>query len=714
MSKITKIRQVDQITLPEINKIIKHIEYNAPIIKTLRTDQLIVSYDKRQERAAFYKTPSTIMSFLGRKESVELYFLDSYERLNAVQHCRFSSDGYRTMELQIRYGISVLKGEELRFVEALACRDTPEKLLCNLLYKWMNNELTLSVNLAYQNFEAFIDGLNKTLRSEGKKIGLNLSVDITHSIPDPIRDTQEQSITIGEDNIRIQPLQFNEFLTLGFEAVLIPETTSRLTINNQLAITDIDGLKALLISWMQRFVRDQVTYNDLVAQMQTDVRTRLIAYWNEQMRLAGKGWKIGALRLSTLQDIPVEFKRESVEISVRLKNAEVKLAYTVVLYLESPQLFRNARIDDLDLWLKDKLHKVAQHQLASVLYAQFLSGFDNYSEKIKQDLNTETWQMGYKVDILLSSEVIDTAKLKLDFEFTDDEQLFETSLNDKIKLKATVFGKIASLDHETWKKMLAPSNINDLVSVIKADVLRETRNRIMSVTPDNFYIKMNKEVPEEIKERIRTLLINKYNVEEDVDIYLTIENSVIKNRFDQLSQGSLYADIPLFSDKIQLQAKFCVAGIDPDKWELFVNKKYVDIEEEKASLREDVGHFFQKRLSNISTSQVLGDLEDICKPYFNDCIVEVKAKRFVTIILEDIYTTRNPLRQKLNSAALDDLEKQIGHIVERQLKLREDRAKALTAGNTRLAEQLKKELDEVDDHLKAIVPVTHHLPSTNG
>ena len=581
MSKFSKIRQVDQIALPEIHKIIKRIEFNAPVIKDLRTDQLVVSYDKRLERAAFYKTPSTFMSLIGRKESVELYFLDTYERLNAIQHCRFSSDGYRTMELEIRYGIAVLKGEELKFVEALACRDTPEKLLCNLLYKWVNNELTLSVNLAYQNFEAFIDGLNKTLKSEGKKIGLNLSVDITHSIPDPERVTQEQSITIGEENIRIQPSQFNEFITLGFEAVLIPDTTGRLTINNQLAITDVEGLKALLISWLQRFVRNQVTYNDLVAQLQTDVRTRLITYWNEEMRVAGKGWKIGALRLSTLQDIPVEFKRESLDISVRLKNAEVKLVYTVVLYLESPELFRNARIDDLDLWLKEKLHKVVQHQLAPVLYARFLSCFEEYSEKIKQDLNVETHQMGYKVDILLTSEVIDTAKLQLDFEFIDDEQLFETSLNDKIKLKAVVFGRIASLDHETWKRMLAPSNINDLVSVIKADVLRETRNKILSVTPDNFYIKMNKEVPEDIRERIKSLLINKYNVEEDVDIYLTIENSVIKSRFDQLSQSSLYADIDLFNGKVQLQAKFCVAGIEPDKWALFVNKKYVDIEDER-------------------------------------------------------------------------------------------------------------------------------------
>lgn len=710
MSKFSKIRQVDQVALPEIHKIIKRIEFNAPAIKNLRTDQLVVSYDRRIDRAAYYKTPSTFMSLISRKESVELYFLDTYEKLTAVQHGRFSSDGYRMMELQIRYGISVLKGAELKLVEALACRDTPEKLLCDLLYKWVNNELTLSINLAYQNFESFVNGLTSILKTEGKKIGLNLSVDITHSIPDPARNSQEQSITIAEENIQIQPSQFNEFLTLGFEAVLIPETTSRLTINNQLAITDVEGLKAQLIAWMQRFMRDQITYNNLVAKLQTDVRTRLIVYWTEQMRAAGKGWKIGALRLSSLQDIPVEFKRENLEIGIMLKNAEVTLRYTVVLYLESPELFKNARLRDLDLWLKEKLHKVTQHRLAGVLYARFLSGAEEYNESIKEDLNTETGQIGYKVDILLTSEVIDTSKLKLDFEFTEDEQLFETSLNDIIKLKAVVFGKIASLDHDTWKRMLAPSNINDLVSVIKADVLRETRNKILSVTPDNFYIKMNKEVPEEIRERIRTLLINKYNVEEDVDIYVTIENSVIKNRFNQLSQSSLYADIDLFNGKVQLQAKFCVAGIEPDKWALFGNKKYVDIDDERSSVKEDVSHFFQKRLSNISPAQVLGDLGDICKSHYSDCVEEIRAKRFVTIIIEDIYTTKNPLVQKLNMAALDDLELQIGYLVERQLKLREDMTKALIAGNTRIAEQLKNELDDVGKQLGAIVPETHQLP----
>jgi hypothetical protein len=709
MSKISRIRQVDQVTLPEIQKIIKRIEFNAPVIKSLRTDQLVVSYDKRLERAAFYKTPSAIMSLIGRRESVELYFLDTYERLNTVQHCRFSSEGYRTMELQIRYGISIIKGDELKLVEALACRDTPEKLLCNLLYKWVNHELTLSVNLAYQNFEAFIDGLSKTLRSEARKIGLNLSVDITHSIPDPVRDTPEQSITIGEENIRIQPAQFNEFLTLGFEAVLVPETTSRLTINNQLAITDVDGLKALLISWLQRFMRDQVTYNDLAGELQTNVRTQLINYWNEQMRVAGKNWKIGALRLSTLPDVPVEFKRERIEISVMLTNAEVTLGYTVVLYLESPELFRNARIGDFDLWLKEKLHKVTQHQLATVQYAGFLSGYDEYNAKIKQDLNIETGRVGYKVDILMRSDVFDTAKLELDFKFTDDEQLFETSLNDKIKLKMVVVGRIASLNHETWKRLLGPSNFNDLENVIKADVLRETRNKILSVAADDFYDKMNKEVPEEIRERIKALLISKYNVERDVYIHIMIENSVIRNRFDQLRQGSLYADINLFNGKIQLQAKFSVAGIDPKNWALFVNKKYADIEEERTSLREDVGHFFQKRLSNMVPGQALGDLSDICKDHYQDCVEEIKAIRFVTIFIENIYTTSNPVLEKLIAARFNDLEVQMGYLIGRQLKLREDLAKAYLVNNTRLITQLGNELNEVERQLNAIVPPTHQL-----
>ncbi len=83
---------------------------------------------------------------------------------------------------------------------------------------------------------------------------------------------------------------------------------------------------------------------------------------------------------------------------------------------------------------------------------------------------------------------------------------------------------------------------------------------------------------------------------------------MIKNRFDQLSQSSLYADINLFNGKVQRQAKFCVAGIDPDKWELFVNKKYVDIDDERKNLTEDVGRFFQNKLKLSVTGAVLGDL----------------------------------------------------------------------------------------------------------
>ena len=80
-----------------------------------------------------------------------------------------------------------------------------------------------------------------------------------------------------------------------------------------------------------------------------------------------------------------------------------------------------------------------------------------------------------------------------------------------------------------------------------------------------------------------------------------------------------------------------------------------------------MGRFFQKRLSNISPGQVLGDLGDLCKIHYRDCVEEIKAKRFVTIIVEDIYTTSNPILHKLNAAALDDLENQIEYIVDRQL-----------------------------------------------
>ena len=97
--------------------------------------------------------------------------------------------------------------------------------------------------------------------------------------------------------------------------------------------------------------------------------------------------------------------------------------------------------------------------------------------------------------------------LLVEFEFTGDEQYFETSLSDKVKLRTRVSGSIDSLDHATWKMFLTPSTLNSMVKVIKSDVLRETRNRILSITPDNFYTKLNSAVTNDIKEKIRKLLL---------------------------------------------------------------------------------------------------------------------------------------------------------------------------------------------------------------
>ena len=90
-----------------------------------------------------------------------------------------------------------------------------------------------------------------------------------------------------------------------------------------------------------------------------------------------------------------------------------------------------------------------------------------------------------------------------------------------------------------------------------------------------------------------------------------IESSVFTDRLNQLRLGSLYAPVDLFDEKVQLRVKFSVEGIESDKWELFGNKKYTTIEEERASLIEDVSSFFTKKLSLIHPGQVIR-LDEIC------------------------------------------------------------------------------------------------------
>jgi hypothetical protein len=303
--------------------------------------------------------------------------------------------------------------------------------------------------------------------------------------------------------------------------------------------------------------------------------------------------------------------------------------------------------------------------------------------------------IGYRVELLQTSDPIGPQRLHIDFHLDNDEQIFETILNDKIRLNVIVSGKIESLNHAAWNKTLSPKT--DLTQEIKTDVLREIRNRILKVTPDNFYAKFNSEVPEEIKNSIKALLITRYNLKPDVDVHLKIEHSQLKDRLSELSSGSLYTNVDLYNNAAGYTIKFCILDVPFDKWSLFANKKYVSIEEEKESIKEDLKVFVEKKLRQLVSEKAVGSkfLVDVVQRFAEEAVPDIRSNRFLNINIEKVIETTNEVGGLITGGNLNFIKETI-------LKLQARRSAILLEIVEAKKAEYPKRVKELEDELSGI------------
>lgn len=638
--------------LPSFERIIRKIPHSTAQRRNNREDQKVVAFDRRTGSGNIVTPAFSFRAFL--MPTQEYYWVDTYPNVTPTQHYRVNSPAYGSIEFMIQLEIGVVPGQEAKAVETLARRDQVEVQMKDNLLDWVKQEVISANEVVFQNFGDFRTRLANNLTTQAARNGLRLNARIylRDDVPPPVA-----RIDLTADQIQMQPFQYTDFISLGFDVVLRPDSNSESL--TSLGLQRQAELREQLSVWLQEFVRAQVTYNLLTTELHTSVREGLVTYWNNGLRNANKGWKVVELRLRMDDAIPESFRFERQEVTIALSNTEIKLTNTVILNLEDAQLFKNARVTDLEEWTRQKLVEVAQNILATKTYAEVASQLPAFRDVIRTELDQKARQIGYRVEYLITSDAITRFQPDFGFEFEDEDQDFQTTL-DRVKLNVVVNGRIADLNHHNLHRYLTPET--NLVAIMKKDVHRLVRQTLMRLNPNDFYTKFESKVGPRLVSEIRNFLVNEFNVEPGVDIFPKWQDSYLLQRLRNLQKGFHYAEISYLSGAVMFRIKYGINAVDPKDWPRFAVRNFSTPEEEIDSVSEELRRFIEnmlrQRLTNLVTP---GDprLTEVVARFAEEASERVKENTGLILAISGVEQLSNILSNKSDEQRVQYLAEQI-------------------------------------------------------
>jgi hypothetical protein len=102
-------------------------------------------------------------------------------------------------------------------------------------------------------------------------------------------------------------------------------------------------------------------------------------------------------------------------------------------------------------------------------------------------------------------------------------------------------------------------------------VLRVVRQLLFRIHANDFYTQFTSEVEPKLVSEIKSLLTEQFNVDEAVDIFPKIGDSIIIQLIADLQRGQHSTDIKLFGNA-NYRITFSVKSVVSDKWGLFANR----------------------------------------------------------------------------------------------------------------------------------------------
>ncbi|QEM09044.1 hypothetical protein [Mucilaginibacter rubeus] len=628
-------------------------------------DQVIVKYDSKLGKAETLqeKRPSwsNLFGLFKSNSNADYYLIDTDAKVSFKLQYEVSTPEYGLLVFNIAFTISAIPNAETKLVETLARRKTPTTILQEKLSVWIEGLIASQVTNVFQRFDSFAATLKSTLIQQGSAIGLKFDLKVSGAEED---QPLPGSFSTDWLDVPVQPKDYNDLMKLQINVTMAPDPAAPATLV-KLGYKKKDTFNSLLKQWLQAFVRESYSYNDLNANLHSRFRNSLMAYWNEQFSKQNLGWTAVELVLKSLEVLPAEFKFEKMEIEVDLRNVRVPLRNTVILNLENAEKFKNRRITDLERWIREKLQQIAQNMLSHVSYAELVSNINVYGDSIKSDLNAVAREIGYKVEYLLTAELVDHARLNFNFQFDKNEQAYQTSLNENVRLNVLISGKISSLNHPTWKSTLTPDT--DFAKEMKKVLIPEVRKELLNTQADDFYTRFTDKVGPALEARIRAKLVSEFNVDPEVDILPQMEESDIIDLINQLQTGLQEVPVDCFNGAANYKVTFSVTAVDPLKWSLFANRNYSDAEQVKAAVGERIRIHTENLIRlHVKDVALLSDarMYELVSRFAADTDQTVRDKLGLIIDIIDVEQLSNKVGETFSRTTLS-------HIIEKIEQLQE-------------------------------------------
>lgn len=570
---------LETIKVEGFEKLICEVVQESKVPERSLSDQIIVSYDRGNKKAVVYKKKLWDKWLPAR----EKYLIDTFEQVTKKQACKFESTEYGDVEVEFCHKMKVIPGKETLFTTKMVGRNNPQVTISQELNSIMTELIQHHAGEIYANPES----LRSLVKTSMAKLGDNLGLEILTTLTLLTKIHVPKSQEISETKARVQPKNYNGYVNLNFELTLVPDGSPQKELLASQAFKQQEEFKTILVASLKSYISAQVTYNDLIQQINDKVRTDLIQHWNEDLSRANKAWKIGDVTLELPDAIPQHYRKDQLEVGATLNNAEILLKNTLTLNLENPEKFKLSRINDMEEWVKGKLQQATQSVVSNLTYAELIYQFRNLSNRICERFGQDTKDIGYQINSFLISDLLDATKLDVQLLIDEQDAMFTTQIKDIVRLSLTINGRIRDLNNDTWQSQLRPDSIPS--EMIKTGVIKFLSDKIAAFSSDNFYDDFNSiNFKRNIESTLKDYLKKTFNVDENVNINLLIGHTALTERLNTLSRGFKQVTLSFLDGEAEFRVYYQITGVDSHLFGAFAGNNFPDIEDELNRINESL------------------------------------------------------------------------------------------------------------------------------
>lgn len=509
------------------------------------------------------------------------------------------------IHIKVVYEASCVMGHEVQVVQALYKDNHAGAFLNHLIEGWIQDFVRDQGKSEFiQSFFERRDALEKHLRQKANDyVGLSLDLSLSLENEDKL-----DSWPIKFGNIPVRAQDYDQELNIKFEAELHVDETRK--INAVLGYSRLPWLTDLIKTHIQGFILKTVTLHKLCYETDS-VRQMLIQSLNQI--LSKQGRRIGFLtfEFTDTPALPKEFVYFEHGLNCTIKKCPhpIRVEHKLQMALMDTGKFHNARINNLEQWVQQKLDRITQDILFEKTYVELLLYFDE--NEIKREMQKEAELIGYIVKQLIVIPGLREIVLPTDgFDISCKANFATHDTRVQVGLAVVVTGKIKDLTKV--ESYLNPQT--DIFKHIEDEVVRETQRIMHGVDPERFYMRFRfsdreKESPVEqvLEKGITEKLVETFHADaNEIRVILKILETDLTKRLEGLQAGLYEVTVTALPSSGQIDAQlvtfrimFQVLGVHKDGWYTFRAHNSRPLDEEIEQIKRIIGEDLKAKLDRV-------------------------------------------------------------------------------------------------------------------